>query len=85
MQILNLKEQLSEAEKEKERLMRADGPLSSSPSPSMSMEAVDPTSYSCLGEFGSYELEDVFYYMPEAESDNTCIYGMEMEWPNPYI
>ncbi|XP_022943109.1 homeobox-leucine zipper protein ATHB-40-like [Cucurbita moschata] len=78
-QILKLKEQLSEAEKEKERLImgeRGDGPLSSSsPSPSMSMDAVDPTG---LGEFGA-SFEDVFYYMPE----NSCIYGME--WPNPYI
>ncbi|XP_038877287.1 homeobox-leucine zipper protein ATHB-40-like [Benincasa hispida] len=78
-EILKLKEQLSEAEKEKERVImgeRADGPLSSSsPSPSMSMDAVDPT---CLGEIPPL-YEDVFYYMPE----NYCIYGME--WPNPYI
>ncbi|KAL0547141.1 hypothetical protein IC582_017066 [Cucumis melo] len=81
-ELLKLKEQLIEVEKEKERVImgeRADGPLSSSsPSPSMSMEAMemDPIS---LGEISPLYEEDVFYYMPE----NYCIYGME--WPNPYL
>lgn len=72
-----LKDQLSEAEKEIQRLLqRVDhGGSSNSPSSSLSMEAIDPP---FLGEFGVEEYDDVFY-MPH----NNYIPGME--WMNLYM
>lgn len=77
MQMQKLKEQLSQAEKENQRLSeRAEGGGSSnSPSPSLSMEAnIDPPFF---GEFG-VEYDGVFY-MPQ----NNSINGME--WMNLYM
>ncbi|KAM1261865.1 hypothetical protein ACFX13_027777 [Malus domestica] len=72
-----LKDQLSEAEMEIQRLLeRVDhGGPSNSPSSSFSMEAIDPP---FLGEFGVEEYDDVFY-MPQ----NNYIPGME--WMNLYM
>ncbi|KAM1156431.1 hypothetical protein FF1_027159 [Malus domestica] len=72
-----LKDQLSEAEMEIQRLSeRVDhGGPSNSPSSSFSMEAIDPP---FLGEFGVEEYDDVFY-MPQ----NNYIPGME--WMNLYM
>uniref|UniRef100_A0A5B7BRV6 Homeobox-leucine zipper protein n=1 Tax=Davidia involucrata TaxID=16924 RepID=A0A5B7BRV6_DAVIN len=69
-EILKLKEQLSEADKEIQRLLvrRSDGASSNSPSSSLSM---DPP---FLGEFGF----DNVFYVPE----NNCIHGMD--WLNLY-
>lgn len=62
LQVLKLKQQLSEAEKEVQKLLeRSDGVLSNSPSSSFSMEVMEPP---FLGEFGMEGLENVFY-MPE--------------------
>ncbi|XP_021274505.1 homeobox-leucine zipper protein ATHB-40 [Herrania umbratica] len=73
-EVLKLKEQLCEAEKEIQRLTdRVDGVSSNSPSSSMSMEAMDPP---FLGEFGVEGYEDVFC-IPE----NSYIHGMEY-WMN---
>ncbi|KAF5958165.1 hypothetical protein HYC85_005390 [Camellia sinensis] len=72
-QVLTLKEQLSEAEKETQKLLeRCDGISSNSPSSSFSMEAMGPP---FLGAFGMQGLESVFY-VPE----NNYIHGME--WVN---
>ncbi|XP_075499797.1 homeobox-leucine zipper protein ATHB-40-like [Primulina tabacum] len=51
-ELLKLKEQLNEADKEIQRLS------SNSPTSSFSVEAMDP---SCLGEFGTHGLESVCY------------------------
>ncbi|EOX91160.1 hypothetical protein QUC31_002980 [Theobroma cacao] len=73
-EVLKLKGQLCEAEKEIQRLAeRVDGVSSNSPSSSLSMEAMDPP---FLGEFGVEGYDDVFY-MPE----NSYIHGMEY-WMN---
>ncbi|KAJ4835716.1 hypothetical protein Tsubulata_021724 [Turnera subulata] len=75
-EILRLKEQLSEAEKEIRRLSeRNEGTSSNSPSSSLSMEVIEPP---FLGEFGIDSYEDVFY-MP----DSSYIHGME--WMNLYM
>ncbi|PWA83424.1 Helix-turn-helix motif-containing protein [Artemisia annua] len=72
-EVLRLKEQLSEAEKEMNRLVeRSDGISSTSPSSSFSMEAMEPP---FLGGFGMEGLENVFY-MPE----NNYIQGLD--WLN---
>lgn len=76
MQVLKLKEQLIDAEKDIQRLSeRVDGLSSNSPSSSMSMEAMQDPPF--LGEFG-VEYGDVFY-VPE----NNYINGME--WMNLYM
>lgn len=69
--MVKLKEQLSEAEKERQRLMEhSDGTLSNSSCSSVSMEGLmDPP---FLGEFVLEELEDVFY-VPEYN----LIHGLE--------
>ncbi|KAL4568919.1 hypothetical protein LXL04_024539 [Taraxacum kok-saghyz] len=72
-EILKLKEQLSEAEKEINRLVeRSDGISSTSPSSSFSMEAMEPP---FLGGFGMEGLENVFC-LPE----NNYIHGYD--WMN---
>ncbi|KAL3527077.1 hypothetical protein ACH5RR_011733 [Cinchona calisaya] len=74
-EVLKLKEQLNEAEKEMHRLLeRSDVVSSNSPSSSFSMEAMEPP---FLGEFGMEGLEKVFY-MPE----NNYVHGLE--WENIY-
>ncbi|KAK6125483.1 hypothetical protein DH2020_015873 [Rehmannia glutinosa] len=71
-QLLKLKEQLNEAEKEIQRLSeRSDGFSSNSPSSSFSMEAP------FLGQFGMEGLENVFY-----EQENNYVHGLE--WDNLY-
>lgn len=76
MQLLNLKGQLVEAEKEIHRLSeRWDGFSSNSPSSSfVSMEAMEPP---FLGEFGMEGLENVL-----CQPQNNFVYGME--WDNLY-
>lgn len=79
MQVLQLKEQLMDAEKEIQRLAeRVEGVSSNSPSSSLSMEAVEPT---FLGEFGVVAdgFDNMFYAVPE----NNYIHGME--WVNLYL
>ncbi|KAJ9564291.1 hypothetical protein OSB04_000257 [Centaurea solstitialis] len=72
-EVLKLKEQLSEAEKEINKLVeRSDGISSTSPSSSFSMEAMDPP---FLGGFGMEGLENVFC-LPE----NNYIQGLD--WLN---
>ncbi|KAL0332506.1 UNVERIFIED_CONTAM: Homeobox-leucine zipper protein ATHB-40 [Sesamum calycinum] len=76
-ELLKLKEQLQEAEKEIQRLSeRWDGVSSNSPSSSFSMEAMDPP---FLGEFGMEGLGNVFY-VPEAEGN----YAQGLEWNNSF-
>ncbi|XP_073063840.1 homeobox-leucine zipper protein ATHB-40-like [Primulina eburnea] len=67
-ELLKLKEQLNDAEKEIQRLS------TNSPTSSFSMEAMDP---SYLGEFGTHGLESVFY-LPT----NDFVPGMQ--WDNFY-
>ncbi|XP_059642296.1 homeobox-leucine zipper protein ATHB-40 [Cornus florida] len=75
-EVLKLKEQLTEAEKEIQRLLeRSDGVSSNSPSSSFSMDALEPP---FLGEFGMEGLENVLY-LPQ----NNYIHGME--WVNLYM
>ncbi|KAJ9177148.1 hypothetical protein P3X46_012394 [Hevea brasiliensis] len=75
-EVLKLKEKLSEAEKEIQRLTeRVDGVSSNSCSPTLSMEAMDAP---FLGEFGMEGYGDIFY-MPETN----YIHGME--WFNQYM
>ncbi|XP_022752124.1 homeobox-leucine zipper protein ATHB-40-like [Durio zibethinus] len=75
-EVLKLKEQLCEAEKEIQRLgERVDGVSINSPSSSLSMEAIDPP---FLGEFGVGYDQDVFYI-----GENSYIHGME--WMNLYM
>ncbi|XP_059293246.1 homeobox-leucine zipper protein ATHB-40-like [Lycium ferocissimum] len=79
-EVLTLKEQLTEAEKEIQRLLmeRCDG-VSSNTSPStssFSMEAAMEPPF--LGEFGMEGLDDVFY-APE----NNYVQGLD--WVNLYI
>ncbi|XP_071693908.1 homeobox-leucine zipper protein ATHB-40-like [Rutidosis leptorrhynchoides] len=72
-EVLKLKERLSEAEKEMNKLVeRSDGISSTSPSSSFSMEAMEPP---FLGGFGMEGLEKVFY-LPE----NNYIQGFD--WLN---
>ncbi|XP_071912776.1 homeobox-leucine zipper protein ATHB-40-like [Coffea arabica] len=74
-EVLKLKEQVSEAEKEIQRLLeRSDGVSSNSPSSSFSMEAIEPP---FLGEFGMEGFENVFY-VPETN------YVNGLEWVNIY-
>ncbi|XWS45377.1 hypothetical protein CRYUN_Cryun15aG0131700 [Craigia yunnanensis] len=75
-EVLKLKEQLCEAEKEIQRLAeRVDGVSSNSPSSSLSMEAMDTP---FLGEFGVEGYENVFYI-----GENSYTHGME--WMNLYM
>ncbi|XP_057769003.1 homeobox-leucine zipper protein ATHB-40-like [Salvia miltiorrhiza] len=71
-ELLKLKEQLHEAEKEIQRL--SDGFSSNSPCSSFSMEVGAPF----LGEFGMEGLENVFY----TSDQNYSAHGME--WDNLY-
>ncbi|KAL2521111.1 Homeobox-leucine zipper protein ATHB-21 [Forsythia ovata] len=74
-EVLKLKEQLCEAEKEIQKLTeRFERFSSNSPSSSFSMEAMEPP---FLGEFGMEGLENVFY-VPE----NNYIHGLD--WVNLY-
>ncbi|KAL5557244.1 hypothetical protein UlMin_039480 [Ulmus minor] len=80
-EVLKLKEQLSGAEKEIQRLAeRVDGVSSSSHSPCLSMEAttMDPP---FLGQFGmeGYYDDDAFY----VPAETNYIHGME--WMNLYM
>ncbi|POO02588.1 Octamer-binding transcription factor [Trema orientale] len=77
-ELLKLKEQLSDAEKEIQRLAeRVDSASSNSPSSSLSMEAaMDPP---FLGEYRVVEEYDDVFYVPQ----NNYIYGME--WMNLYM
>ncbi|KAI8032529.1 Homeobox-leucine zipper protein ATHB-21 [Camellia lanceoleosa] len=73
-EVMKLKEQLSEAEKEIQRLLeRCDGVSSNSPASSFSMEAMDPPPF--LGEFGMEGFGNIFY-VPENN------YNHGMEWVN---
>lgn len=77
-QVLKLKEQLSDAEKQIQRLAkRMDGVSSNSPSSSLSMEVAMDAPF--LGEFGVVEEYDDVFYVPE----NNYINGME--WMNLYM
>ncbi|GMN66247.1 hypothetical protein TIFTF001_035329 [Ficus carica] len=78
-EVLQLKEQLMDAEKEIQRLAeRVEGVSSNSPSSSLSMEAVEPP---FLGEVGVVAdgFDNMFYAVPE----NNYIHGME--WVNLYL
>ncbi|XP_027362205.1 homeobox-leucine zipper protein ATHB-40 [Abrus precatorius] len=83
-EVLKLKDQLSEAEKEIQRLLeRADrvpsnssSTSSQSQSQSQSMEAVDPP---FLGEFGVDGYDDDVFYVPETHYING------MEWINVFM
>lgn len=78
--MLKLKEQLSEAEKEIQRLLERVPSNSSSSSQSQSqshsMEAVDPPFF---GDFGVDGYDDDVYYVPESHYING------MEWINLYM
>ncbi|CAL5401180.1 unnamed protein product [Camellia sinensis] len=72
--VMKLKEQLSKAEKEIQRLLeRCDGVSSNSPASLFSMEAMDPPHF--LGEFGMEGFGNIFY-VPEN------IYNHGMDWLN---
>ena len=59
LQVLKLKEQLSDAETEIQKMLeRCDGVSSNSPSSSFSMEAMGPP---FIGEFGMEGFENIFY------------------------
>ncbi|KAJ8545853.1 hypothetical protein K7X08_018436 [Anisodus acutangulus] len=75
-EVLKLKEQLSEAEKEIQRLLleRCDG-VSSNTSPSASSFSMEPP---FLGELGMEGLDNVFY-----APDNNYVQGLD--WVNLYI
>ncbi|KAK6922753.1 Homeobox domain [Dillenia turbinata] len=74
-EVIKLKEQLSEAEKEIQRLSeRSDGVLTNSPSSSFSMDAIDPQFF---GELGVDGFDNVFY-VPQSN------YFPGMEWVNLY-
>lgn len=74
-QVLKLKEQLSEAEKEINRLVeRSDGISSTSPSSSFSMEAIEAPLF---GGFGMEGFEDVFYLQ-----ENNYIPAGGLDWFN---
>ncbi|KAF2283591.1 hypothetical protein GH714_012105 [Hevea brasiliensis] len=78
-QVLKLKEKLSEAEKEIQRLTeRVDGVSSNSCSPTLSMEAMDAP---FLGEFGMEGYGDIFY-MPETNTfmEEKLGLGFGQEW-----
>ncbi|XP_073298641.1 homeobox-leucine zipper protein ATHB-40-like [Primulina huaijiensis] len=76
-QLLKLKDQLHEAEKEIQRLSeRGEGFLSNSPTSSFSMDALNDPPF--LGEFGMEGLENVF----SNGSDNN--YGLGLGWDNFY-
>ncbi|XWS29320.1 hypothetical protein CRYUN_Cryun24cG0019000 [Craigia yunnanensis] len=76
-EVLKLKEQLCEAEKDIQRVTeRVDGVSSNSPSSSLSMEAMDPPPL--LGEFGVEGYEDVLYI-----GENSYVHGLE--WMNLYM
>ncbi|KAL7199339.1 hypothetical protein ACSBR2_021599 [Camellia fascicularis] len=71
---MKLKEQLSEAEKEMQRLLeRCDGVSSNSPASFFSMEAMDPPPF--LGKFGMEGFGNIFY-VPENN------YNHGMDWVN---
>ncbi|XAR73894.1 hypothetical protein NMG60_11008014 [Bertholletia excelsa] len=73
-EVLKLKDQLAEAEREIQRLLErsCDGVSSNSPTSSFSMEAMEPPFF---GGFGMEGLESIFY-VPE----NNYVHGME--WVN---
>lgn len=74
-QVLKLKEQLTEAEKEIHKLLeRSDVVSSNSPSSSFSMEAMEPP---FMGGFGMEGLENVFNVL-----ENNYAHGLE--WVNLY-
>ena len=74
LQVMKLKEQLSEAEKEIQRLLkRCDGVSSNSPASLFSMEAMDPPLF--LGKFGMEGFGNIFY-VPENN------YNHGMDWVN---
>ncbi|CAK9150726.1 unnamed protein product [Ilex paraguariensis] len=75
-EVLKLKEELSQAEREIQLLMeRCDGVSSNSPSSSLSMDAMGPP---FLGEFGMEGLEKAFDLL----ENNYIIHGLE--WVNLY-
>ncbi|KAK6924317.1 Homeobox domain [Dillenia turbinata] len=74
-EVIKLKEQLSEAEKEIQRLSeRSDGVSTNSPCSSFSMDAIDPRFF---GEFGVDGFDNVFY-VPQSN------HVPGMEWVNLY-
>ncbi|KAG8373711.1 hypothetical protein BUALT_Bualt11G0053100 [Buddleja alternifolia] len=76
-ELLKLKEQLHEAEKEIQKLSeRLDGFSSNSPRSSFSLEPMEPL---FLGEFGMDGLENVLY----VQDQNNYVNGLE--WDNLYI
>ncbi|XP_020217387.1 homeobox-leucine zipper protein ATHB-40 [Cajanus cajan] len=78
-EVLKLKDQLSEAEKEIQRLLQSADRVpsnSSSSSQSQSVEALDPP---FLGEFGVDGYDDDVFYVPETHYING------MEWINLYM
>lgn len=78
--MLKLKEQLSEAEKDIQRLSerRVDSGSSNSPSSSLSMEAIDPP---FLGGYGLEGYDDDVFYTQE----NNYIHGIEWMTMNLYM
>lgn len=79
VQVLKLKDQLSEAEKEIQRLLESGDRVpsnSSSSSQSQSMEAVDPPFF---GVFGVDGYDDDVFYGPETHCMNA------LEWINLYM
>ncbi|KAL6993621.1 hypothetical protein U1Q18_011733 [Sarracenia purpurea var. burkii] len=76
-EVLKLKEQLSKAENEIQRLLeRGDMISSNSPSPSFSMEAVVEPPF--LGEFGMEGFENIFHM-----SGNNYVH--DLEWVDLYM
>ncbi|KAL2348480.1 hypothetical protein Fmac_002480 [Flemingia macrophylla] len=78
-EVLKLKDQLSEAEKEIQRLLQSGDRVpsnSSSSSQSQSVEAMDPP---FLGDFGVDGYDDDVFYVPETHYING------MEWINLYM
>lgn len=84
LQVLKLKDQLSEAEKEIQRLLESaervpsnSSSSSQSQSQSQSMEAVDPPFF---GVFGVDGYDDDVFYGPETHCINNAL-----EWINLYM
>lgn len=83
MQVLKLKEQLCDADKDIQRLLLlercTDGVSSNSPSTSFSVEAAMDPVPPFLGEFGMDGIENIFHF-----SGNNYV-NQGMEWVNLYI
>ncbi|XP_058228598.1 homeobox-leucine zipper protein ATHB-40 [Rhododendron vialii] len=80
-EVLKLKEQLCDAEKDIQRLLLercTDGVSSNSPSTSFSVEAMDPVP-PFLGEFGMDGIENIFHF------SGINYVNQGLEWANLYI